>query len=89
MFTELPPSDLNPFYSIHKRHFSVHCSAVTVARLIIQKKSTVRVVVNFHIRFASCTMVEFHCSTEKHHFTRRSTDHICFMTTVYTTRFIM
>ena len=38
LFTELPPSDLNPCYFIHRGHFSVHCSAATVAKLIIQNK---------------------------------------------------
>jgi len=34
-------------------------------------------------------MVESHRSTKTHHLTGRNTHQICFMTTVYTTWFIM
>jgi hypothetical protein len=36
LFTQLPTSDLNPHYFTHRWLFSVHCSAATVAKLIVQ-----------------------------------------------------
>ena len=88
-FTELPPSDLNPCYFIHTGHFSVHCSAVTVAKLIIQNMQHCKVCCWFSHKLCKMYYGGVHRSTKTHHLTGRSTHQICFMTTVYTTWFMM